>query len=77
MCKKHFLFICRMRLTRENKMKTDDFIMVIEIGKPIQWKPGKYESEVLVRYWFLVFWVSFLKVSFREFSETSYRWESK
>lgn len=49
--------------------------VIIEISRPFQICPGSYNSEVVFRVWWLFFSITFLKVSLREFSETSYTWE--
>lgn len=48
--------------------------IIIEIDGPFQPKLDRYESETIVRYVWLWFAVSKLKVSFREFSSTAYYW---
>lgn len=50
---------------------------IVEISGPWQWRIGRYESEVMVRYWWLCFAVAKLKVPFKEYAVKSYRWESE
>jgi hypothetical protein len=48
--------------------------LIVEVCGPFQWKPGRYETCVMVRYWWGWFAVARLKVSHREYAETSYDW---
>jgi len=50
--------------------------IIIEIGKPFQAKPGKLDNSIIVRRWWLFFAVSKLKVPFREFCETPFKWSN-
>jgi hypothetical protein len=49
--------------------------VIFEIDNPCLWEFGKYESDLITRYWFLWFAVSFLRVPFRKFCETPKVWK--
>jgi len=51
--------------------------LIFEISKPWQWKPGLHSSSSMLRVWWGPIAVSYLRVSFPEFTETSYYWFSR
>ena len=46
----------------------------IEVSGPWQWKPGKFSSQVMNRYWWGCFAVAIIKVPFDVFCKTDYDW---
>lgn len=48
--------------------------IVFEISKPFQLRPGRINTDLMVRYWWLYFAVAFLKVPFKQFAETPKIW---
>jgi len=50
-------------------------VIFIEISRPVQWKPWSYSSRLMVRFGWLWLAAGILRVSFREFCETSKKWE--
>lgn len=52
-------------------------IIILEINKPFQSKPGKYESNIMKRYWWLWFAITFLKIPLQDYSKDRYVWENK
>lgn len=50
---------------------------VLEISGPFQRRPSRYHSRVVTRWVWLWFAIERIHVPWREFCETSYRWEWK
>jgi len=49
--------------------------LIIEISRPFQWKPFKFSNSIMLRFGFGWIAIAWLRVPFREFSETNYTWE--
>lgn len=50
-------------------------VVVFEVAGPWQWRPGRYASGLMVRWWWGPFAVAWFRVPFREFCETEMTWE--
>lgn len=50
-------------------------VIIIEVSRPIQLRPGIYRSRITTRVWWLYVAIAILHVPIREFSETAYKWE--
>lgn len=46
----------------------------VEISRPVQWTPFRFDSESMRRYGWLWFAIGWLKLPFRRFCETAYDW---
>lgn len=51
--------------------------IIFEFNKPFQWKPGRYRSRIMTRYYFGFVAVAFLHISLLEFSRQSFQWEDR
>jgi len=50
-------------------------IFIVEIdARPVQWKPGRFKSRVMTRYWWIVVAVSILHIPLKELAEKEYDW---
>ena len=49
----------------------------LEISRPAAWRLGIHSNEIIFRVWFAWFAFGWLRVPFREFSETVYTWENE
>ena len=50
-------------------------IIILEIDDLFNAKPGKYESNIMKRYWWLWFAITILKIPLKEYSSNKYKWE--
>lgn len=51
--------------------------IIIEIDGPFQHRPGKFESRIMTRYWWLWFAITFLKIPLWEYSSDDYEWRDE
>jgi hypothetical protein len=49
---------------------------ILEISSPFQWRPGRFESRIVRRYWWGWFAVTRLKIPLIEFVQREYDWIS-
>lgn len=48
--------------------------IIIEIGRPTQWRPGYFRSRLMHRGWWLWFAVSLLRVPYDEWRQADAEW---
>lgn len=51
--------------------------LFIEVARPLQWKPGHFNSRVMRRAWWLYFAIGWLHLPFHEYGRQSYDWRRR
>jgi hypothetical protein len=49
-------------------------VWIIEVAPPFQWKPGRFESRIVRRYWWGWFAVTRLRIPLDEFVKNEWDW---
>lgn len=54
--------------------KEKEMTIIFERSKPFQLKPGRKNTDLMVRYWWLYFAIAFLKTPFKQFTKIESLW---